>query len=89
MLIPLQGTFPGWPAAPQRGVVDFLVVLIVIPVVICGVIGLLAMGGSLARRGKSGTVRHKDPVWIGRTASAKAITADAGTHETGGSSVRW
>lgn len=89
MLIPLQGTFPGWPAAPQRGIVDFLVVLIVIPVVICAVIGLLAMGGSLARRGKTASVRHKDPVWIGTTASSKAITADAGQNETGGSSVRW
>ncbi|WP_460767077.1 hypothetical protein [Mariniluteicoccus flavus] len=89
MLMPLQGTFPGWPAAPQRSIVDFLIVLVAIPLVVSAVITLLAMAGSLGRRAQAGTVRQKEPVWLGSTASSKAITADNTKSETGGASVRW
>lgn len=88
MLIPLQ-TFPGWPAAPDVSILNFLLVLLVIPLGIGLVLALIVLGGTLARRGRGGPVHQKDPVWIGSTASHKAISADATARETGGASVRW
>ncbi|GAB3623995.1 hypothetical protein GCM10027418_20790 [Mariniluteicoccus endophyticus] len=88
ILVPLQ-TFPGWPQAPQRSIVDFLIILVAIPVAAGVLIGIAALGGSLARKGEGGKVRRKDPVWLGTTAPTKAIEADSAATETGGASVRW
>lgn len=88
ILVPLQ-TFPGWPQAPTPSLVDFLVLLVGIPVAAGVIIGLAALGSSLARKGEGGKVRRKDPVWLGTTAPAKAIESDSAATETGGASVRW
>lgn len=104
MLVPLEGTFPGWPAAPQPSVAHWLLVVIGIPIGVAVVVGLLAGAAALAKRGRGGS-DLAEPVWYGQTAGAVAapgsqaeLTADPasrrmaeaeGIGETGGASVRW
>lgn len=104
MLIPLTGTFPGWPAAPQPSVAHWLFVVIGIPAICMAVVGVLAGAGALARRGRGGPAVG-DSVWYGQTGGAVAATGEraeltaGGTAQpeesdeqlsgTGGASVRW
>lgn len=104
MLIPLTGTFPGWPAAPQPSVAHWLFVVIGIPAISMVIVGVLAAAGSLAKRGRGGT-DLAEPVWYGQTAGDVAgatpraeLTADPASQrvaeaeqigQTGGASVRW
>lgn len=101
MLAPLTGgQFPGWPASEAPSAVDTLVVLLGIPLAIGAVVLILALAGSLTRRGRGVAVEVGEPLWLGHTASPRAVTADtgraaltAGPDETdtttGGASVRW
>lgn len=101
MLAPLTGgQFPGWPASEAPTVVQTLVVLIGIPLIITAVVLTLTLAGSLARRGRGVAIEVGEPLWLGQTASPRAVRADTGRAAlttgpdetdttTGGASVRW
>lgn len=89
IVIPLQETLPGWPTAPEHSWFDTAMVLVIIPVALALIVGLVALGGALARRGRTGSTRQTEPVWLGSTASKRALTADSAAETTGGASVRW
>lgn len=77
MLVPLTGGhFPGWPATEAPSIVQELLVLVLIPVAIMAVVGIIALAGSLARRGRGQTIEVKEPLWLGQTSSANRVGAD-------------
>lgn len=90
MLVPLE-TLPGWPEAQDPTWLQTLGLLVLVPVVIAGVIALLAHGPSLARASKGGgMVQTKDPLWLGAgPAQNKEIAQEPQAREQGGASVQW
>lgn len=101
MLVPLSGTFPGWPVAEQPSVVQSLLVIVALPVAIGVLVGVIALAGALSRRGRGDSVRLDEPLWLGRTNTARHAAVEGssraalttGTDVTdsmiGGASVRW
>lgn len=97
MLMPLEGTFPGWPVAETPTPAQSLLVLVAIPVVIGAIIGLLVFAGHLARRGSDAQMRLEEPLWVGGQtgeigssgATQELTTGQDEVEETGGASVRW
>lgn len=66
MLVPLQGTLPGWPAAPEPTAVQVLGLLIGVPAVIFIIISLIGKGPELIRAGRGeDTSAVGEPLWIG------------------------
>ncbi|OYO20939.1 hypothetical protein CGZ93_12050 [Enemella dayhoffiae] len=102
MLIPLTGTFPGWPTAEQPSVALWLFVVLGIPVLVAVVIAVVVGAGALARRGR-GERQLNQPVWYGQSAVASGngqgeLTDGGGQPKgddnsndknLGGTSVRW
>lgn len=84
-----------WPDAEPVGAVDFLLVLLVIPLGIALVIALLATLPAMARSGRAGErSRHTENQWFGGpkdgAEAAKAESAaETGERERGGSSAQW
>ncbi|HHV22045.1 MAG TPA: hypothetical protein GXZ30_11010 [Propionibacterium sp.] len=81
-------------------VVQSLLVLVGIPVAIMVVVGLLALSGTLIRRGRGATGQMSEPLWLGQTTGSKEIATEAAHRSltqggqpiettTGGASVRW
>lgn len=97
MLVPLSGTFPGWPAAETPSVTQTLLVVIGIPVLVAALIAVLVFARQLARQGRGEQVQLREPLWLGEQApalaparAARELTAGSGNDaETGGASVRW
>lgn len=66
MLVPLQGTLPGWPVAEPPSALEALGLLIGLPLGILLVIGLLGKAGQLIRAGRGETTEEPgDPIWLG------------------------
>lgn len=104
MLVPLQGTLPGWPTAPQPTAVQVLGLLFGIPLIVIIIISLIGKGPELIRAGRG---EDQNPVaeafWLG-SAPADRAAVTAGDETTpappapvasgsqpalGGASVRW
>lgn len=79
MLVPLQGTLPGWPTVPQPTVLEVLGLLFGIPLIIIIVISLLAHGPDLIRAGRGeNSAVVAEPLWLGAApADRAAVTAGA------------
>lgn len=89
MLVPLSGTYPGWPTAEAPSVVQALLVIVAIPVAIGVVITLLVWAGNLARRGRGQSTEVSEPLWVGQTRSSGEVAGAERTAVTaGGSHVR-
>jgi hypothetical protein len=96
MLVPLAGTFPGWPAADTPTPAEALLVLFGIPGLVAVVIAVLVFAGHLARQGRGAQVHPKEPLWVGGQSgelaparAARELTTGTGDETTGGASVRW
>lgn len=99
MLIPLEGSLPGWTTAEQPTLVQELGVLFGIPLAIGLVIFALGMGSKLATSGRGDGVRPSQPLWLGDSVPDDALegaaapgssgTVEQVTSELGGTSVRW
>lgn len=74
MLVPLSGTFPGWPTAEAPSVVQALLVIVGIPVAIGVVITLLVWARKLARRGRAQSTEVSEPLWVGQTGSSAEVS---------------
>ena len=98
ILLPLAGTFPGWPAAETPTPVQSLIVLVGIPLLVGVVITILVFANHLARRGRGEQMRMDEPLWVGGggepaavapARAAREITEGDDAEATGGASVRW
>lgn len=105
MLVPLQGTLPGWPLASEPTAMQLLGLLVGIPFLVFVIIALITKSGDLIRAGRGETDDTMDqPLWLGSApADHSAITGppagggrraaiEAGsesTVEVGGASARW
>lgn len=77
MLVPLQGTLPGWPTVQTPSAVQVLGLLIGVPAVIFIIISLIAKSKELIRAGR-GEDRPAvgEPLWLGAApADRSAITS--------------
>jgi hypothetical protein len=77
MVVPLQGTLPGWPAAPDPAPLHVLGLLIGVPAAIFIIFSLIAKGPELIRAGRGqGDPAANEPLWIGAApADRSAVTA--------------
>lgn len=77
MLVPLEGTLPGWPAAEQPSPLEMLGLLIGVPGLIFVVITILGKANQLIRAGRGDTdVAVDEPIWLGAApADRAAVTA--------------
>lgn len=102
MLVPLQGTLPGWPTTPQPSAMHLLGLLIGIPLVIFLILSLITKGPDLIRAGRGEEETPAGaPLWLGAapadravvTTGAEAARAEAVVTDSvamvGGASVRW
>lgn len=99
MLIPLEGSLPGWTPAEQPSVLHELGLLVGIPLAIGLVIFAIGMGSKLATSGRGDGVRPNQPLWLGDSVPDRALEGAAApggqgeveqvTSELGGTSVRW
>lgn len=83
MLVPLAGTFPGWPAADTPSVAQSLLVVIGIPVLVSVLIAVLVLARTLARQGRGEQLHVREPLWVGD--SAPELTAVRARELTTGS----
>lgn len=101
MLVPLQGTLPGWPVATEPTAMQVLGLLVGVPAVIFVIITLLVKSKSLisAGRGESDSSMEQ-PLWLGAAPADRAAVESAAvesgapgdavaTVEVGGASARW
>lgn len=104
MLVPLQGTLPGWPTAAPPSAVQVLGLLFGVPLIVIIVISLIGKGPELIRAGRGeDQTAPGEPLWLGAapadrsavTAAADAPAEPAPARElepattVGGASVRW
>ncbi|GAB3913866.1 hypothetical protein GCM10011575_19130 [Microlunatus endophyticus] len=105
MLVPLQGTLPGWPTVAQPSAVQVLGLLFGVPLIVIIVISLIGKGPELIRAGRGEDQSAAgEPLWLGTApADRGAVTAgpDApaappvparapeSATTVGGASVRW
>lgn len=86
MLVPLQGTLPGWPAAPHPTALQVLGLLFGIPLIIIIIISLIGKGPELIRAGRGedhGAV--DEPLWLGAApVDRSAVTAGDQTADQAG-----
>lgn len=105
MLVPLEGTLPGWPDAPEPTAMQVLGLLVGIPAVVFVIIALIGKSRSLISAGRGESDDSMDqPLWLGtapadRAAITGAPAAGEGRRaaveaaepaiEVGGASARW
>jgi hypothetical protein len=79
MLVPLQGTLPGWPDAPDPAPLHILGLLIGVPAAIFVIISLIGKGPELIRAGRGeADVAANEPLWLGAApADRAAVTTGA------------
>jgi len=80
MLVPLQGTLPGWPVAPHPTALEVLGLLFGVPLIVIIIISLIGKGPELIRAGRGED--HGDaaaPLWLG-AAPADRTAVTAGDH---------
>ena len=77
MLVPLQGTLPGWPTAPHPTALQELGLLFGVPLIIIIIISLIGKGPELVRAGRGEDHGAVDaPLWLGAApADRSAVTA--------------
>jgi hypothetical protein len=105
MLVPLQGTLPGWPTAATPTAIQVLGLLIGVPGLIVLIISLIGKGPELIRAGRGEDASHVDePLWLGSApadraaltagsetapAAGQEVVASSSQPALGGASVRW
>jgi hypothetical protein len=77
MLVPLQGTLPGWPQANEPTALEVLGLLIGLPAVAFIIIAILGKSPDLVRAGRGQSANTTDePLWLGAApADRAALTA--------------
>jgi hypothetical protein len=78
MLVPLEGTLPGWPVANEPSALEVLGLLIGIPGLVFVLIAVLGKGSQLIRAGRGeSAVAVDEPLWLGAApADRSALTSD-------------
>ncbi len=103
MLVPLQGTLPGWPQAQDPTALEVLGLLIGVPGLIFVIVAILGNRRALVRAGRGEPEETTDePLWLGSAPADRAeLTADAAAGgrrafvsasdnaSVGGASARW
>jgi hypothetical protein len=78
MLVPLQGTLPGWPVAEQPSALQVLGLLVGLPALVFVIIAILGKSKGLIRAGRGDSAPElNEPVWLGAAPSGRSeLTAD-------------
>lgn len=80
MLVPLQGTLPGWPVAEEPTRLQELGLLIGVPALISVIIAVLAKSKQLIRAAQGGEEQEMDaPIWLGAAPDGRSELTAAGT----------
>jgi hypothetical protein len=73
MLVPLQGTLPGWPDAQEPTGLEVLGLLIGLPALVFVIVAVLAKGRELIRAGRGEPIGSADePLWLGSAPADRA-----------------
>jgi hypothetical protein len=76
MLVPLQGTLPGWPTAQEPTAVELLGLLVGVPLVVFIILALLVKRKDLIRAGRGESAENVDqPLWFGSAPADQAALA--------------
>lgn len=101
MLVPLQGTLPGWPLAPEPSVLQVLGLLVGVPAIVFVIVAVIGKGKEFVRAARGeGDEAIDEPLWLGSApADRSAITSGHQAEgrraavelssEVGGASARW
>jgi hypothetical protein len=82
MLVPLQGTLPGWPDAPDPAPLHVLGLLIGVPAAIFVIISLIGKGRELIRAGRGEPdVAANEPLWLGAAPADRTAVTSGGEGE--------